>query len=591
MRRGDLPGGGGGGEVYLDARGLDVENARNNTAFSPTASANSANAGYSTRAPSRGAGPGSAHTSVGDESSMTDEHSPHSPSLDVAIISAELLSRSELRSDGVPPNAITASMRARARRRKRMRNRALCALGCCGLLLLATMLTICVAFTGRALGPLAPLVVDVLTRLTGLTVADSEFTHWVLRPPLAEPTVTRPVRLLPQTGQPGASGERGVAPRPNVLIFLADDLGYSDVKAFGLHTVGHSNNTTPNIDRLAADGLMLTQFLTETICTPARAALLTGRYPARYGMSQDVLPQRVIFTPGAPTGLPKRELTLASALKASGYRTGLTGKWHLGISAAPGQGSWNGTNAFMPSHHGFDDSLVFPFSNFQKCDPYSGRRPRQPHSAPSPAADLASLFASRREIARAARRAAHDDAASVGQHAGDAPLQELAEQRAQQQQAQTDGAVDGRRPRAARQGAAATAAPDELPLAQRSGRAELRGELAAGWETAGPDADEERARLERLLGRERSREEGGAAGKEGGGRDERVESRHERREGRHLERAGGNNSALVHSAADVFAHAAGLSSDEGEYGYASNGLFCFLMANNTIVQQPADMLS
>jgi hypothetical protein len=288
-----------------------------------------------------------------------------------------------------------------------MRNLAICSFGCCAIVVMLTMLTVCVAFTGRTLGPLASLVVEMLTHLTGLTVADEEFTAWVLQPPRSHAIATAPERLLPQTGAPGASGTRGTAARPNILIFLADDLGYSDPRAFGLHTVGASNNTTPNLDRLAADGLMLTQFLTETICTPARAALLTGRYPRRYGMSADVLPQRVIFTPGAPTGLPKRELTIASALKAAGYRTGLTGKWHLGISAAPDNGITNGTNAFLPAHHGFDDSLVFPFSNFQKCDPYAGRKPPDP-SGEEKGGMGASNGGSRRTEARAARRAARN---------------------------------------------------------------------------------------------------------------------------------------------------------------------------------------
>ena len=330
-----------------------------------------------TRAPSgTSAADVSARTSVGDASSTTDEQSPSSPVAHLALGSASLLARDAPRSDDATD--ARARARARARRQRRIRNGALCAVGCCALTVLATMLTICVAFTGRALGPLAPLVVDMLTHMTGLTVGDAELSAFLLQPPRALPTAMAPAQLLPQTGQPGATGARGTAPRPNVLIFLADDLGYSDVRAFGQHVVGHSNNSTPNLDRLAADGLMLTQFLTETICTPARAALLTGRYPARYGMSQDVLPQRVIFTPGAPTGLPKRELTIASALKAAGYRTALTGKWHLGISAAPDDGGSNGTNIFLPVHHGFDDSLVFPFSNFQKCDPYVGRQPPEP---------------------------------------------------------------------------------------------------------------------------------------------------------------------------------------------------------------------
>ncbi|KAJ1636351.1 alkaline-phosphatase-like protein, partial [Pavlovales sp. CCMP2436] len=84
------------------------------------------------------------------------------------------------------------------------------------------------------------------------------------------------------------------------------------------------------------------------ICTPARAALLKGRMPQRYGLAADVLPQRVFFTPGAPAELPRSELTLATELKAAGYATGMAGKWHL---------SADNRFAFMPAMHGFDESL------------------------------------------------------------------------------------------------------------------------------------------------------------------------------------------------------------------------------------------
>ncbi|KAJ1623408.1 alkaline-phosphatase-like protein [Pavlovales sp. CCMP2436] len=411
---------------------------------------------------------------------------------------------------------------------------------------------------------------------------------------------------MPQTGGlPGATGPRGVALRPNVLIFLADDMGYSDPKAFGEHVVGHSNNTTPNLDKLAAEGLMLTQFLTEVICTPARAALLTGRYPARYGMSQDVLPQRVLFTPGAPSGLPKRELTVASALRAAGYRTALTGKWHLGISAASVDGS-NGTNAFLPAHHGFDDSLVFPFSNFQKCDPYAGRSPPDPELSSIDAA----MSLRRREAARSARRSERDAATA----------QELSQERAEgreqregareeRQLLRADGADEregeggvraeeggGQRRLRTREEGAARGEDDEEPLITKAGWGKpiqrvagwRRGSAkvsAGGWEMlSGKDEadDEERGRLERLIERELERDLG---------RDERLEGRHERQALRHSDELGATKDPLVRTAADAFAHAAGLASEDSAYGYAQNGLFCFLMANNSIVQQPADMLS
>jgi hypothetical protein len=481
----------------------------------------------------------------GGESSA--DSAPSSPS--DASLSSGLLSPALARSDASAPAA------ARRGGRLRARHAALCAVGCCALTVLMAMLTICVAFTGRTLGPLAPLVVEVLTHLTGLTVADGAFADYVLRPPAARARMGEPARLLAQTGAPpGAVGARGTAPRPNVLIFLADDLGYSDPFAFAQLVQAHSNNTTPNLDRLAREGLSLTQFLTELICTPARAALLTGRYPARYGMSQDVLPQRVIFTPGAPTGLPRRELTIASALKAAGYRTGLTGKWHLGISAAPTDGS-NGTNAFLPAAHGFDDSLVFPFSNFQKCDPYEGRTPTDP---PKEQTALGRFGGGRaRPDARAERRAdrtdAHADSARAG-HRG-APGE------------------DADAPLLAREAAARAAAAQPPQGAQGAQGAQVHAE----------DVDDADA----FLGGADDDDEDDELGSGGG--QARADHRHERRDGRQQRQAASDADA-ARTAADAFAQTAGFEQSSSEYGMASNGLFCFLMANNTIVQQPADML-
>jgi arylsulfatase A-like enzyme len=101
---------------------------------------------------------------------------------------------------------------------------------------------------------------------------------------------------------------------PNIVIFLADDLGYGDVGYHG------SAIQTPRIDELASNGLRLEQHYVWPVCTPTRAALLTGRYPSRFGCT-DASSDRI---------LPFETVTLASALKAGGYRTALTGKWHLG---------------------------------------------------------------------------------------------------------------------------------------------------------------------------------------------------------------------------------------------------------------------
>ena len=108
------------------------------------------------------------------------------------------------------------------------------------------------------------------------------------------------------------------APRPNVIYFLADDLGWTDVGWHG------GDIATPNLDRLAAAGAKLEQFYVLPVCSPTRAAFLTGRYPIRHGLQVGVV------RPWAQYGLPLSETTLAQALGAAGYHTAIAGKWHLG---------------------------------------------------------------------------------------------------------------------------------------------------------------------------------------------------------------------------------------------------------------------
>jgi arylsulfatase A-like enzyme len=108
------------------------------------------------------------------------------------------------------------------------------------------------------------------------------------------------------------------AKRPHVVIFLADDLGWKDVGYHG------SEIRTPNIDKLAGQGVRLEQFYVLPLCSPTRAALITGRYPIRTGLQSGVV------RPWAKYGLPLEERTLAGALRGAGYETAITGKWHLG---------------------------------------------------------------------------------------------------------------------------------------------------------------------------------------------------------------------------------------------------------------------
>ena len=106
--------------------------------------------------------------------------------------------------------------------------------------------------------------------------------------------------------------------KPNVLIFLVDDLGIADLGCFGNDTM-----KTPNIDRLAEEGARLRHDVTpDSICTPNRAAFLTGRYPIRSGLASDRGQLRVLVFTSASGGLPQNETTFAEIASAAGYRTG-----------------------------------------------------------------------------------------------------------------------------------------------------------------------------------------------------------------------------------------------------------------------------
>jgi len=120
--------------------------------------------------------------------------------------------------------------------------------------------------------------------------------------------------------------------RPNIVVILADDLGNADL---GIHG---SDIRTPNIDALAAGGVRLESFYGMPVCTPARAALMTGRYPIRYGL------QTLVIFPSHTYGLPTDERTLPQALKDAGYYTAMVGKWHLG----------HADKKFWPQNRGFD---------------------------------------------------------------------------------------------------------------------------------------------------------------------------------------------------------------------------------------------
>lgn len=123
------------------------------------------------------------------------------------------------------------------------------------------------------------------------------------------------------------------APRPNIIYIVADDLGWKDTGFQGAKDI-----LTPNLDRLANDGARFAQFYAMPMCTPTRAALMTGRYPMRYGLQTLVIPSKGLY------GLSTEEYLLPQVLKDAGYETAIIGKWHLG----------HADRKFWPRQRGFD---------------------------------------------------------------------------------------------------------------------------------------------------------------------------------------------------------------------------------------------
>ena len=129
--------------------------------------------------------------------------------------------------------------------------------------------------------------------------------------------------------------------KPNIILINCDDLGHGDLGCYGSDI-----NSTPRIDQLASEGIRFTNFyMASPVCSPSRAAMLTGSYPLRVGIPE------VLF-PSSPIGLSSSEATISSVLKANGYRTKIIGKWHLGDQPE-----------FLPTRHGFEEYFGIPYSN------------------------------------------------------------------------------------------------------------------------------------------------------------------------------------------------------------------------------------
>lgn len=137
---------------------------------------------------------------------------------------------------------------------------------------------------------------------------------------------------------PDAKDSARLAAKPNVVVILADDLGYADISTYGLKRIN-----TPNIDRIAKTGVAFTEgYSAAPVCSPSRAGLNTGRHPDRFGFEFNNGPAKRDIEQNL--GIPKDELILAKALKGEGYHTGLIGKWHLGSN-----------DDFYPTNRGYDE--------------------------------------------------------------------------------------------------------------------------------------------------------------------------------------------------------------------------------------------
>ncbi|MBN2270113.1 MAG: sulfatase [Sedimentisphaerales bacterium] len=154
-------------------------------------------------------------------------------------------------------------------------------------------------------------------------------------------------------GSAAANRDAGKDDRPNIVLIMADDLGYGDVGCYGGTWI-----RTPNIDALAAGGMRFTDYHSNgAVCSPTRAALLTGRYQQRCGIEE------VVFAkgPSRETGMPLSEMTFAEVLQGKGYVTGIFGKWHLGYNVE-----------FNPAKQGFDEFRGYVSGNVDYHSHFDG---------------------------------------------------------------------------------------------------------------------------------------------------------------------------------------------------------------------------
>ena len=150
-----------------------------------------------------------------------------------------------------------------------------------------------------------------------------------------------PIFFIILFGLFGFNAQKPKKQQPNIVLIFMDDLGYGDI---GVN--GALQYATPNIDRMAGEGMRFTNFLSaQAVCSASRAALMTGCYPNRIGFAGALMPNSKV-------GLSNQETTMAELLKQKGYATAIVGKWHLGDK-----------KQFLPLQHGFDEYFGLPYSN------------------------------------------------------------------------------------------------------------------------------------------------------------------------------------------------------------------------------------
>src|SRR5262245_58847187 len=158
------------------------------------------------------------------------------------------------------------------------------------------------------------------------------------------------------TAQP-AGGGAASGKKPNILVIMGDDVGWFQI---GAYHQGIMAGKTPNLDKLAAQGMRFTDYYAEASCTEGRASFITGEIPLRTGLT-------TVGQAGADVGMPAQACTIATALKAQGYATGQFGKNHLGD-----------LNKYLPTLHGFDEFHGYLYHLDALSDPYWFSYPKDP---------------------------------------------------------------------------------------------------------------------------------------------------------------------------------------------------------------------